>query len=153
MKFYNQVQNKPHEIITAKKYISDVFSEKIVVCTFVKQAVQRHVNDLKRSKNKEYPYRFDEDLATKSIKFAQLLKHSKGKWARDNQYLKLEPWQPFLKWVIHGWLRKTTGDRRFRKAYIEVSRKNGKTTFAATETLDLFFLDDEEESERYFQVY
>ena len=143
------MQNKPYEIITAKKYISDVLSGKIVVCTFVKQAVQRHVNDLKRSKTKNYPYRFDEDLAIKSIKFAQLLKHSKGKWARDNQYLKLEPWQQFLKWVIHGWVRKNSGDRRFRKAYIEVARKNGKTTFAATEALDLFFLDNEEGSEIY----
>ena len=143
------MQNKPYEIITAKKYISDVLSGKVVVCTFVKQAVQRHVNDLKRSKTKKYPYRFDEELAIKSIKFAQLLKHSKGKWARDNQYLKLEPWQQFLKWVIHGWVRKSTGDRRFRKAYIEVARKNGKTTFAATEALDLFFLDNEEGSEIY----
>ena len=87
MKFYNQVQNKSYEVITTKKYIFDVFSKKIVVCTFVKQAVQRHVNDLKRSKTKNYPYRFDEYFAKKSIQFAQLLKHSKGKWARDKQYL------------------------------------------------------------------
>ena len=129
------MQNKPYEIITAKKYISDVLSGKIVVCTFVKQAVQRHVNDLKRSKTKKYPYRLDKELAIKSIKFAQLLKHSKWKLARDNQYLKLEPWQQFLEWAIHGWIRKDNGYRRFRKAYIEVARKNGKIILAVTEIL------------------
>ncbi len=84
MKFYNQVQNKPYEIITAKKYISDVLSGRIVACTFVKQAVQRYVNELKRlEKTKEFLYRFDEYFAKKSIQFAQLLKHSKGKLTRD----------------------------------------------------------------------
>ena len=140
---------KEHELITAQKYISDVMANKILVCRFVYLAVKRHVEDLKKSKDPDYPYCFDERQAIKSIKFAQLLKHSKGKWAKANERIRLEPWQQFLKWCLHGWVRKDTGTRRFRKAYIEVARKNGKTTMMATEVLDLFFLDGEEGAEIY----
>lgn len=138
-----------HEIIRAKQYIQDVLSGKAIVCRYVRLAVQRHVRDLERSKSPSWPYRFDEQKAIKSIRFAQLLKHSKGKWAKRNEYLRLEGWQQFIKWMVHGWVRKDTGTRRFRKAYIEVPRKNGKTTFAASDALDLYFLDGEEGAEIY----
>ncbi len=140
---------KQYEQITAQKYISDVMEGRIVVCLFVRLAVKRHLQDLKKSEDPNYPFWFDEHQATKSIKFAQLLKHSKGKWAKMNETIRLEPWQQFIKWCLHGWVRKDNGMRRFRKAYIEVARKNGKTTFAATEVLDLFFLDGEEGADIY----
>jgi phage terminase large subunit-like protein len=140
---------QPYTEITAKLYIDDVMHNRIVVCNYVRLAVQRHVNDLERSTSPDYPYRFDESKAIRSIKFAQLLKHSKGKWARRGESIKLEPWQQFIKWVMHGWVRKDLGLRRFSKAYIEVSRKNGKTTYAATDVLDLFFLDNEPGAEIY----
>lgn len=135
--------------VTAKQYIEDVLSGKIVACKYVKLAVKRHVDDLRKSKRASYPYEFDEGLATRSIQFAQLLKHSKGEWARRGESIKLEPWQQFIKWVLHGWVKKGTKLRRYTKAYIEVARKNGKTTFAATEVLDLFFLDKEPGAEIY----
>ena len=43
---------------------------------------------------------------------------------------RLEPWQQFLVWVLFGWLR-DDGLRRYRTAYIEVPRKNGKSTWVA----------------------
>ncbi|MGH0053047.1 MAG: terminase large subunit [Sphaerochaetaceae bacterium] len=135
--------------LTAKQYIDDVLSGRIVVCKFVYLAVKRHVDDLKKSKRASYPYEFNEQLATRSIDFAQLLKHSKGEWARRGETIKLEAWQQFIKWVLHGWVKKGTTLRRFTKAYIEVARKNGKTTFAATEVLDIFFLDREPGAEIY----
>lgn len=135
--------------ITAKQYISDVLAGKIVVCRYVKLAVKRHMNDLKKVSDPSYPYEFNEALAIRSIRFAQLLKHFKGKWANAGESIKLEPWQQFIKWVMHGWVKKGTNHRRFTKAYIEVARKNGKTVFGATDVLDLFFLDGESGAEIY----
>ncbi len=132
-----------------KQYIDDILNGKIPACLFVRQAVQRHVRDLERSKDPSFPYRFDESKALKSIRFAQLLKHSKGIWAKRNENLRLEGWQQFIKWCLHGWIRKDNGCRRFRKSYIEVPRKNGKTTMAATEASDVFFLDGEAGAEIY----
>ncbi len=135
--------------ITAEKYISDVMSGEQVACKYVKLAVQRHLDDLEKSKRSDFPYEFNENLAVRSINFAQLLKHSKGKWARRGESIKLEPWQQFIKWVMHGWVKKGTTLRRFSKAYIEVARKNGKTTYAATDVLNIFFLDKEPGAEIY----
>jgi phage terminase large subunit-like protein len=138
-----------YETIRAKQYIKDVASGKLTACRYVRLAVGRHLADLERSKDPSWPYRFDEGKAIRSIKFAQLLKHSKGKWAKRKESLRLEGWQQFIKWCVHGWVRKDTGTRRFRKAYVEVPRKNGKTTLAASDVLDLFFLDGEEGAEIY----
>ena len=95
--------------INALRYIDDVIKGKIVVCLYVRQAVQRHVIDLNQSKDPSFPYRFDVQRAEKSIKFSQLLKHSKGAWAKRNEYIRLEGWQQFIKWCLHGWIRKDNG--------------------------------------------
>ncbi len=33
-------------------------------------------------------------------------------------------------WVLYGWQRRATGLRRYRRAYVEIATKNGKTTIA-----------------------
>ena len=49
----------------------------------------------------------------------------------------MEPWQKFILSVLYGW-RRADGSRRFRKAYIQTARKNGKTIIgAALELYDL----------------
>ena len=129
---------------TAEKYISGVKSGKIIVCKWVKLAVTRHLNDLKRVGNKDFPYHFDAEYAKRAIDFIELLEHTKGAFANkalhDNIRIKLEPWQQFLVWQMEGW-RNKEGFRRFTRAYIEVARKNGKTTFAAALANYHFFAD------------
>ena len=61
--------------------------------------------------------------------FPKFLKHSKGKWSGEPFHLL--NWQ--VEHVIHplfGWL-KADGTRRFRRTYVEVPKKNGKSTLAA----------------------
>ena len=60
--------------------------------------------------------------------FSQALQHSKGKWA--GQPFELQPWQKAIVGNLIGWQR-ADGTRRYRSAYIEVARKNGKSTLIA----------------------
>ncbi len=128
----------------AKQYIEDVLSGKLPACKWVKAACQRHLDDLKHGY--ERGLRFDEDAAQLVIDFFGLLKHSKGKWA--GQIIELEPWQQFIVWVLFGWKR-ADHTRRFRTAYLEVARKNGKTTLAAGIGLYLMVADGEPGAEIY----
>ena len=76
--------------------------------------------------------------------FIQSLVHTKGEWANHN--IILEPWEQFIIASIFGWRRKENNLRRFKKAYIQVSRKNGKTTFAAGIGNYCFFCDSPAEA-------
>ncbi len=114
---------------TYLEYIREVSSGKVPVCKMVKLAVKRHVSDLKKSKAGTFPYYFDQKKAQSAIIFFSLLVHTKGKLA--GQKLKPEPWQQFIIASLYGWRRLDNGKRRFRKAYIQVARKNGKSFLAA----------------------
>nr|WP_300365641.1 terminase large subunit [Brachyspira sp.] len=61
--------------------------------------------------------------------FIQSLVHTKGELTNHN--IILEPWEQFIIASIFGWRRKDNNLRRFKKAYVQVSRKNGKTTFSS----------------------
>jgi len=133
---------------TAEKYITDVMSGNIIACKWVKLAVTRHVNDLKQVGKNDYPYHFDTNSAKRAIDFIQMLEHTKGDFANralhDDIRIKLEAWQQFIIWVVEGW-RNKDGYRRFTRAYIEVARKNGKTTLAAALANYHFFADNPRE--------
>ena len=79
--------------------------------------------------------------------FEKLLHHSKGEWA--GQTFTLQPWQrDEVVRPLFGWHRED-GTRRYRTAYIEVPRKNGKSTLAAGIALFLLFADEEKGAEVY----
>lgn len=128
---------------TAEEYIADVVSGKQVACKYVKLAVARHLRDLKRQDTKGFTYHFDPVQSRRVIDFVQQLRHTKGEWADPKLHdtrIRLEPWQQFVVWVLFGW-RDKSGYRRFRKSYLEVARKNGKTTKAAAIANYCFFAD------------
>ncbi|WP_276349873.1 terminase large subunit [Enterobacter hormaechei] len=131
----------------ANQYARDVLNGKILACKSIQLACQRHFNDLKISLDKDYPYRFDRELAERACRFVQLLPHSSGDLA--GQKLKLEPWQAFAFSSIFGWVTKKTKKRRFREAYIRVARKNGKSFFAAGIGTYMFCADGENSAEVY----
>ena len=115
--------------LTYLKYIDDVSEGRIPVCAKARQAVARHVRDLKKSEKKTFPYVFDHKKARNAIQFFGQLVHTKGRLA--GQRLKPEPWQQFIIASIYGWRRRDDGKRRFRKAYVQVARKNGKSFLAS----------------------
>lgn len=144
----------PH-VRAAEGYVAGVLSGKIVACKQVRQACERHRRDMAASRTRKFPYKFDAAKANRTCKFMNLLPHTKGKWARKDphtgeaQTIRLEPWQTFIVCSIFGWVRKSTGYRRFRKARLYVPRKNGKSIFAAAIGLFMMRLDNEPGAEIY----
>jgi phage terminase large subunit-like protein len=73
--------------------------------------------------------RYDPSAADRVVQFfARYLVHTKGTWA--GRPMVLEPWQEYHTRNLFGWKR-ADGTRVFRTAYIEVPRKNGKSTWIA----------------------
>jgi phage terminase large subunit-like protein len=138
----------PH-VTVANRYAKDVVSGKIVACKWVKLACQRHLNDLKAEKTKDFLFKFDAEAAEKVCNFLELLPHTKGKWGQKQELIVLQPWQCFIFCVLFGWKQKKNGRRRFRKAYIAVPRKNGKSIIAAGIGLYMFAADGEFGAEVY----
>jgi phage terminase large subunit-like protein len=128
----------------ADQYVADVLAGRVVVCHWIKQACQRHADDLQDAATRGLT--FDRSEAEHVLKFFSILKHSKGEWA--NKPIELEPWQQFMLWCLFGWKR-ADGTRRFRTAYIEVARKNGKSTIGAGVGLYLMTADGEQGAEIY----
>ena len=131
---------------TAEQYVDDVLAGRQVACKWVRLACERHRRDLDNPFGKERGLWFDATTAKTAIAFFRLLKHSKGEWA--GRPLILEPWQQFVVWSLFGWKR-DDGTRRFRTSYLEVARKNGKTTMAAGIGLYLMLADGEPGAEVY----
>lgn len=136
-------------VASANRYISDVLDGTIPACRYVKLACQRQVDDLKASKLAPFVYRFDETAAERICKFLEVLPHTKGVWAARGEMIHLEPWQQFIFTTVFGWVHKATGFRRFREAYIEVPRKNGKSIIGSGIGLYMFAADKEHGAEVY----
>lgn len=108
-----------------EKYCADILSGKITAGTWTKKAVKRFISDRKREKRDDFPYYFDEKAAEMVLSFAESLKPGD----LNGKTISLLPWQIFVFANVEGWRYKGDSDRkRFRMAYIEVNRKNGKTT-------------------------
>ncbi len=132
----------------ANQYARSITIGKVDACLYVRQACQRHLDNLEASKAADYPYRFDKDAADKICQFAENMKHIKGReWA--GKFIKLQPWQIFILAVPFGWLRKADGLRRFREIYDEIPRKNGKSTLGAIIGNYMAWADGETGSEVY----
>ena len=128
----------------AERYAEDVLQGRIVACKWVRLACERHKRDLENGS--ERGLYFDPEAGNRAINFFQFLRHSKGEWA--GQVMRLEPWQQFFLWVLFGW-RQADGTRRFRTGYLEVSRKNGKSTALSGVGLYLLLADGEGGAEVY----
>jgi len=120
------------------EYMHGVMDGSVPACALIRQAVERQMHDLETAH--ERGLRFDRAAAEHAIRFFGFLKHSRGEWAGKS--FELSPWQQFILWCVFGWKR-TDGLRRFRTAFIEVPRKNGKTTLIAGIGLYLLTADGE----------
>lgn len=132
----------PHH--PAEVYALQAANGKLVCSKWVRLAALRHLRDLNDAHRRGLW--FDPSAAQDVIDFFGLLRHSKGEWAK--QEFTLEPWQQFIIWVLYGWKR-ADGTRRFRSAYVEIARKNGKSTVCSGIGLYGLVADGEEGSEVY----
>src|ERR1017187_661235 len=112
-------------VAIGRKYAEDVVSGVIPACKYVRQTCQRQLLDLVRT---PFAWNFDLAKAERVCRFIELLPHIKGKW--KTKLIVLEPWQIFILTTVFGWVD-ADGNRRFRTVYIEVPRKNSKSTITA----------------------
>jgi len=138
-----------NKLETAYEYANDVLAGNISVGYYARLAVQRHFKDLKESKKRGIF--FNELAAQKALTFFDFLSLSKGD--TDGAAFKLEPWQSFIVASVFGWQKVEDGKRRFTEAYIELSKKNGKTTTAAGIGLYCMAFDNENGPEVYAAAY
>ncbi len=82
----------------------------------VKLAVERHLNDIEKSKNEDCPYYFDEDKATESVRTLKLLRHTKGSFAKKP--FDVQPHQAFTFGSIFGWRKKDNPELRLSLIHI-----------------------------------
>ncbi len=129
---------------SALEYAQQVVDGDIPACIEVIAACQRQLDDLER----DWEFYFDCERAHHVCEFIESLRHIKGEWAKQRRTIDLEPWQCFLLTTAFGWMR-DDGTRRFRTVYIEVPRKNAKSTLSAGVGLYLVAHDGEEGAEVY----
>ena len=87
-------------------------------------ACKRHLDDLKR---KNFDYKFDLEEAEKLIDLANELTIAEGS---EQKRLRTRGFQNFIIGSLFGWRKKRTKERRYREAYIQVGRQNGKSFLA-----------------------
>lgn len=132
------------------RYAQDVVEARILAGRLVRLACERHLRDLETGPSRGL--KWDPGAAEHAIAFFGFLRHYKGKQWNGQPFI-LEAWQQFRVGSVFGWKRRDedTGEwiRRFRVAYNEVGRKNGKTTEAAGIALYMMDADGEPGAEVY----
>ncbi|GAL18520.1 phage terminase large subunit [Vibrio maritimus] len=133
----------------AFNYADQVLDGDIVAGDLTIKAIERWHSDLKRAKKPDAKIRFNPGKALKALRFFSLLPHVKGPMA--GQPIDLMPWQAFAVANLFGWEMKREGiwTRRFRKSYMEVARKNAKSTLLSGLCLFATGIDNDDYGEVY----
>ena len=116
---------------TAKQYALDVVEGKKIAGAEVVLACQRFLDDLERDDIELKPRDPNAVLSIMEGFFV----HQQGEDIHGRPLLGqpflLEPWQIFCVVNLLGWYYTGTDERRFKEGWIQVARKNGKTSFIA----------------------
>ena len=127
----------------ARDYAASVCAGKTVAGGPVRDACQRHIDDLAASGRGEAAgLYYDADAAAHALAFFSTVLRLGG------EPFSLMPWQKFIVCSLFGWKREN-GTRRFRRAYIETGKGSGKTPLAAGIALYMITLDGEHRAEGY----
>lgn len=106
------------------QYAFDVLDDKIVAGNLIKLACKRYLDFMLRE-----DMEFRPEAADKPVKFISKLLHTEGQFYRKPFIL--QDWQAFIVYSLFGFYWKGTDKRVCRNAYIQISRKNGKTSLAS----------------------
>lgn len=90
------------------------------------KAYERHLRDLERQGDPDFPFVFDETRADRIVRFFLQLRHVRGPLA--GQPIRLDPCQIFDLGCVYGWVERDTGARRFSITYNKRARGNWKST-------------------------
>lgn len=134
---------EPHaDPVTA--YARDVVEGRAVAGRLVRMACRRHLDDLEEGPARGL--RWDLDAARHALDFFGWLRLADGEFA--GRPFALQPWQRFIVGSLFGW-KGEDGYRRFRTAYLEIGKGNGKTPLAAGVGLYALLADGEAAAEVY----
>lgn len=126
-------------------YAARVLDGSVVAGPHVRNACRRHLDDLSHGSDRGLVY--DEEAAARAIRFFESkLKLSEGQF--EGKPLVLQESQAFIVGSIFGWKR-ADGTRRFRRAYIEQGKGNGKSPIAGGIGLFGLLADQEAGAEIY----
>lgn len=127
MAMTNQTTQATNSLIDrTKDYAEKVISGEIVTGPHVKNTCKRHLLDLENGH--ERGLYFDHEAAQYAFDFFEgVLKLSEGQF--EGKPFQLHTSQAFIIGSLFGWKREG-GTRRFRRAYIEMGKGNGKSPMA-----------------------
>ena len=128
-------------------YARAVVDGRVLAGKYHRLACVRHFRDREREATRAFPYRLDLKRADRFFRFAANLRHYKAEWA--GEFIRLSPYQQFRLGSIFGWVHARTELRRFRTAYNELPRKQGKSLEAAIVATYTTFFDGEAGAEGY----
>jgi phage terminase large subunit-like protein len=129
-------------------YCKDIRTGTIRSGLYTQKAVARFLNDLEQQKDANFPYEFIPVRGEEVIDFAESL--SIPDMPTEDKRLQLLPWMKFIYLNLFGWVhKKDPAVRRFRSGYVEVARKNSKTTSILFPIIIYDFLTSES-AESYF---
>lgn len=128
-----------------KKYAEDVLSGKIVAGQYIKLACKRYLSFFERD-----DMYFDTKAVDKAVKFIGRLKHFTG--SHNNQPFILSDWQFWIICSLLAFKWKDSKTRVTRTAFIEVGRKNGKSSLLAAISLYCLIADSEANAQVIFSA-
>ena len=112
------------------QYAVGVVEKTIPACVYIIGACKRYLHDVDLAYNDfTYPYYFSAEKAEKYLRLVQKFEHVEGHW--PTKLIIYEPWQKFGWMNIEGFLRKDTGNIKFRTVHWEVARGNAKSSQAS----------------------
>lgn len=110
----------------------------------MKLAAQRFLNDLNRK-----DIYFNEVEANRMINFGERYCNLwEGEW--EGQPMKFHPWMKFIYQQIYGWFRTEDDLRRTSKVYIQVGKKNAKSSLTAIDNLYHLYADKRVKTPKVF---
>lgn len=118
---------RPRGAARLEAYVAAVLEGRERVGALERLACERHARDMARAAD-GWRYVFDPVRCDRVVRFIEELPHIKGEWASRREKLRLTPWQCFVVGSLFGWVDRVTGLRRFKTGYLEVGRKNAKST-------------------------
>lgn len=128
------------------EYCFEVLNGKKLAGYEIQLACFRHLRDLQRIGDNDFPYTYSIKETNNILKFANVCPEMKTK-----KPVRLISSQKFILSQLFGW-RNENNDKRFTRAIVSMARHNGKTYLTAIITLYSYLIESLGESSQQFLV-
>lgn len=128
------------------KYCFDVLNNKFEAGYLIKLACFRHLRDLQRQDNPDFPYHYDVKEENIALKLAKIIPD-----IDEEKFVSLMDFEKFILAQLNAW-KDTRGERRFTEAHISLGRGQGKTQIAAIQMCKAFIVDTLKYTNKDFMV-